>query len=81
MLETIDTKATVMAARSLVHPTSDTIPIRLLNPCGEAVTLYQGTKIATIEEVQDPCGSHFNSIQQNQYIISRLTSCFVEHSV
>ena len=53
VVETINTKATVMAARALVHPTTDIIPIRLLNPCGEAITLYPGTKIATMEEVED----------------------------
>ena len=53
VLEAMETKVTIMAARTLVHPTTNTIPVRLLNLSGEAVTLYEGTKIATIEEVDD----------------------------
>ena len=40
-----------MAARALVYPTADTIPVQLLNPSSEAKTLYKGTKIATIEQI------------------------------
>ena len=40
-----------MAARALVYPTADTIPVQLLNPSSEAKTLYKGTIIATIEQI------------------------------
>ena len=40
-----------MAARALVYPTADTIPVQLLNPSSEAKTHYKGTKIAPIEQI------------------------------
>ena len=43
-----------MAARALVNPAAETVPVRLLNPYSEATTVYEGTKIATLEEVVEP---------------------------
>ena len=54
IVETNQTKNTFVAARALVNPTTGAIPVRLLNPCSEATTIYKGTKIATLEEVVEP---------------------------
>ena len=44
-----------MAARALVNPATETIPVDyVFNPCSEATTIYKGTKIATLEEVVEP---------------------------
>ena len=51
VVETIQNKTNIMAARALVYPTADSIPVQLLNPSSEAKTLYKGTKIATIEQI------------------------------
>ena len=50
VVETIENKTNIMAARALVYPTADTIPVQILKPSSEAKTLYKGTKIATIEQ-------------------------------
>ena len=48
VLEATRTKTTVMAARALVIPTAETIPVRLLNPYGEPTTVYKGSKVDTL---------------------------------
>ena len=53
VLEATRNKTAVMTARALVIPTAETIPVRLLNPYSEPTTVYKGSKIATLEEV-DP---------------------------
>ena len=54
ILEANQVKTAVMAARALVKPAAETVPVRLLNPCSEATTVYKGSKIATLEEVVEP---------------------------
>ena len=54
ILEANQVKTAVMAARALVKPAAETVPVRLLNPCSEATNVYKGTKIATLEEVVEP---------------------------
>ena len=66
VLEAMETKVTIMTARTLVHPTTNTIPVRLLNLSGEAVTLYEVTKIATIEEVDDSVALISSVLTSNQ---------------
>ena len=41
----------VMVARALVTPTAQEVPIRVLNPSPETVTLYKGSSIATVEPI------------------------------
>ena len=53
VLEATRNKTAVMTARALVIPTAETIPVRLLNPYSKPTTVYKGSKIATLEEV-DP---------------------------
>ena len=54
ILEANQMKTAVMAARALVNPAAETVPVRLLNPYSEITTVYEGTKIATLEEVVEP---------------------------
>ena len=42
----------VLVARSVVHPESDTVPVRLLNLSANAVTIYKGKKIAEMETIK-----------------------------
>ena len=53
ILEATETKTTVMAARALVIPNTETIPVRLLNLFSEPTNIYKGTKIAMLEDVFD----------------------------
>ena len=51
LLEPIaSTKLPVQAARALVAPSASRIPVRLLNPSTQPVTVHKGTKIAFLEE-------------------------------
>ena len=42
----------ILVARSVVHPESDTVPVRLLNLSADAVTIYKGKKIAEMETIE-----------------------------
>ena len=44
-------------ACALVAPTSTTVPVRLLNPLTEPVTVYAGMTLATLESVEPPPGA------------------------
>ena len=43
-----------LTARALVTPRSGQVRVRLLNPRPERVKIYKGSKIATLEEVDEP---------------------------
>ena len=45
----------VMVACSVVCPTSQAVPIRLLNPREESVVVRKGVQIARIEQLDDMC--------------------------
>ena len=45
----------VMVARSVVCPTSQTVPVRLLNPREESVVVRKGVQIARMEQLDDMC--------------------------
>ena len=46
-------KLSVLIARSLVLPTREEVPIRLMNPRSECVTVKQGTVVAEMEAFQE----------------------------
>ena len=50
-------RAPTAVARAILQPTSTLVPVRLLNPRHESITIYSGTEIATIESVQPPVNS------------------------
>ena len=52
LLERAGTK--VVIARAIVNPINGTVPVRLLNPTDNPVTIYKGTKIACMEVVDTP---------------------------
>ena len=45
-------RSPVLVARSVVHPESDTVPVRLLNLSADTVTIYKGKKIAEMETIK-----------------------------
>ena len=45
----------VMVARSVVCPTSQAVPVRLLNPREESVVVRKGVQIARMEQLDDMC--------------------------
>ena len=52
--EATDRRLPAAVACALVEPTSTTIPLRLLNPRTEPVTVYVGTTLATLEDAEFP---------------------------
>ena len=44
----------MVVASALVEPTSTAVPVRLLNPHAESMTVYAGMTLATLEEVEPP---------------------------
>jgi len=46
-------KSSALVARAVVSPTSNSVIVRVLNPQKEPIILYQNTKIAVIQELQD----------------------------
>ena len=56
----------VKVANGLVSTSSSQVPVRLLNPSPDRVTVYKGTKIATVEEVkQKPCTT-ISAVQERE---------------
>ena len=52
-------RSAVAVARALVHPTEGKVPVCLLNPQDEAVTVPNGAAIAVMEELKEPtCGAN-----------------------
>ena len=51
LLEPFSPNSAVFVARALVNPTNRTIPIRLLNPSDETITVYKNTKVAELEPI------------------------------
>ena len=43
----------VLVARALVEPAEGKVPIRLMNPHSEPITVYQGSKVANLEMTED----------------------------
>jgi hypothetical protein len=54
LVEALSTKSNVIAARSIVQVNNpESIPIRVLNPSLETVTLYKGSRIAKMESAEE----------------------------
>ena len=53
----------VMVARSLLDSPGAQIPVRLMNPSDQPVTLYKGKKIATLEPVEETLGVAIAAVQ------------------
>ncbi len=53
ILEGTRLKTAAMVARALVSPTDGKVPVRLLNPRSEPITVYSGTKVATLEAADE----------------------------
>ena len=53
----MDKSLPAAVACALVAPTSTTVPVRLLNPLSEPVTVYAGMTLATLESVKPPLGA------------------------
>ena len=50
----VKTSLPVAVARTLVEPTNTRIPMRVVNPSAEPITVYSGTVLGTLEEVDTP---------------------------
>ena len=48
------TRLPFSVARVLVEPMDGKVPVRLLNPCPESVTLRSKSVVATLESVESP---------------------------
>ena len=53
----------VMVARSLLDSPNTQIPVRLMNPSDQPVTLYKGKRIATLEPVEETPGVAIAGVQ------------------
>ena len=49
--ESLERPPPVAVARALIEPTDTTVPVRLLNTKASPVTVYEGSTLATLEEV------------------------------
>ena len=54
--EAVDKRPEALAC-ALVQPRANSVPVRLLNPWTEPVTVYAGTTLATLESVDFPAGA------------------------
>ena len=54
MLEGTTKRSSVKVARAIVRPDYGQIPVRLLNPRDKPSTIYAGTVLARLEEVDEP---------------------------
>jgi len=71
MLEGNMKNSDVMVARAVIAPGS-TVPVRLLNPTGEPVNLYSGSKIALLSEVLEVTDSHLERETENMTAVSNV---------
>ena len=55
--EAVDKRPPAALACTLVQPRANSVPVRLLNPWTEPVTVYAGTTLATLESVDFPAGA------------------------
>ena len=51
LLESFSLNSAVFVARALVNPTNRTIPICLLNPSDETISVYKNAKVAELEPI------------------------------
>ena len=54
ILEGSNPRSSLMVARSIVKPEEGKVPVRLVNLRGEPATVYQGTTLAVLEQVEEP---------------------------
>ena len=54
MEESANVRLPIAVARALVETMTNRVPVRLLNPRSEPITLYAGTEVATLERVEIP---------------------------
>ena len=53
----------IMVAHAVVDASADLIPVRLLNPSNEVVTLYKGKEIASLQPADEICGLDVAAVQ------------------
>ena len=61
--ETTDKRSPIMVARAIVEPRGGEVPVRLLNPTDQPVTLHKGTQIATLDMVEAPTDREVGKVQ------------------
>ena len=54
LVEAADKEIPVAVARGLMEPSSTSVPVRVMNVSDQPATLYAGTTISTLVEVDPP---------------------------
>ena len=60
-----------VACNGLVSSTCDQVPVRLLNPSPDSQVVYKGTKIATVEGIDDKPRQAILAVQPDARGVSR----------
>jgi len=73
VLEGVDLKSnSVMVAHAAVRA-GESVPMRVMNPTDQDITLYKGTRIATLVEAKDPdTAIHVSSVQKGESVPAKL---------
>ena len=56
-------RSPIMVARAVIEPRGGEVPVRLLNPTDQPVTLHKGTQIATLDMVEAPTDTEVGEVQ------------------
>ena len=80
LVEALDKDMHVAVARAVVEPTSNTLPVRILNTSDQPATLYAGSAVATMTPVDPPWevgavnkgGEGFRVDQEKQQVLQQL---------
>ena len=80
LVEALDKDMHVAVARAVVEPTSNTLPVRILNTSDQPATLYAGSAVATMTPVYPPWevgavnkgGEGFRVDQEKQQVLQQL---------
>ena len=65
-----DTKTSVLSAASLVTPTREGVPVRLLNARQDAVTIYKGTCVGQMELTSETPSINISTTQSEEALPS-----------
>ena len=69
----------VMVARTLVSPCNQMVPVRVLNPRPERITVSKGTTIATMEAVAVVAATSEDQSTQKQQLLTKMVQQIGDH--
>jgi hypothetical protein len=64
LVESAGGRAGALVARALVEPKGGKVPVNLLNPRAETVTLQAGVEVATLESVEPPAMAAVTTVDE-----------------